>query len=54
MIVLNFYFKELRFGLHADFIAQVDFLYVLGSIEGGFTSLPNEFKQMLGLFCCQF
>ena len=48
---LNFFFKELRFGLHADSIVQVDFLHVLGSIERGFISLPNVFKQTLGLFC---
>ena len=37
--------------MHADSVVPVDFLHVLGSIEGGFTSLPNTFKQMLGLFC---
>ena len=26
-------------------------MHVLGSIEGGFISSPNVFKQMLGLFC---
>ena len=53
-IVLNFRFKELRFGLHEDSIILVDFLHVPGSIEGGFISLPNVFKQMLGLFCCNY
>ena len=48
---LNFRFKELRFGLHADFIILMDFLHVLGSIEGGIISSPNAFKQMFGLFC---
>ena len=47
----NFCFKELRFALHADSVVMVDFLHVLGSIEGGFISLPNAFKQTLGLFC---
>ena len=28
-----------------------DILYVVGSIEGGFISSPNAFKQTLGLFC---
>ena len=51
MIVLNFRFKELRFGLHADSIILMDFLHVPGSIEGGFISLPNAFKQTFGLFC---
>ena len=51
MIILNFCFKELRFGLHADFLVMVDFLHLLRSIEGGFISSPNAFKQMLGLFC---
>ena len=41
----------LRFGLHADSIVLVDFLHVLGSIERGFISSPNAFKQTLGLFC---
>ena len=54
VIVLNFCFKELRFGLHADSIVQMDFLHVLGSIEGGFISLPNAFKQMLFLFCRKY
>ena len=49
VIILNFCFKELRFGLHADYVVLVDFLHVLGSIEGGFISSPNEFKQTLGL-----
>ena len=43
------HFKELRFGLHADSIILVDFLHVLGSIEGGFISSPNVFKQTFGL-----
>ena len=51
MIVLNFRFKELRFGLHADSIILMDSLHVPGSIEGGFISSPNAFKQMFGLFC---
>ena len=53
-IVPNFCFKEFRFGLHADFIVLVDFLHVLGSIEARFISAPNTFKQMLGLFCCNY
>ena len=40
----EFFFKELRFGLHADSIVLVDFLYVLGSIEGGFISSIDAFK----------
>ena len=51
MIILNFCFKEFRFGLHADSIVLVDFLHVLRSIEGRFTSVPNPFEQALGLFC---
>ena len=51
VIVPNFCFKEFRFGLHADFIVVVDFLHVLGSIQGRFISAPNTFKQTLGLFC---
>ena len=51
MIVPNFFFEEFRFGLHADFIVLVDFLHVLGSIEGRFISVPNTFKQTLGLLC---
>ena len=35
MIILNFCFKELRFDLYADSVVPVDFLPVLGSIEGG-------------------
>ena len=54
MIVLNFHFKELRFRLHADSIILVDFLHVLGSIEGGFISPLNAFKQTFGLFCCNY
>ena len=54
MIILNFCFKELRFGPHADSIVMVDFLHVLGSIEGVFISLPNAFKQTLGLLCHNF
>ena len=38
----------------ADFIVLVDFLHVLGSIEGRFISAPNSFEQMLGLFCCDY
>ena len=34
VIVLNFCFKELRYGLHADSVVLVDFLHVLRSIEG--------------------
>ena len=45
MIVLNFCFKDLRFVLHADSIILMDFLHVTGSIEGGFISSPNAFKQ---------
>ena len=45
MIVPNFFFEEFRFGLHADFIVLVDFLHVLGSIEGRFISATNTFKQ---------
>ena len=52
MIVLNFLFKELRFGLRADSIILMNFLHVPGSFEGGFISLPNSFKQTLGIFCC--
>ena len=51
MIVLKFCFKEFKFGLHAESIVLVDFLHVLGFIEGRFISAPNAFKQMLGLFC---
>ena len=40
--------------MHADSVVLVDFLHVLGSIEGGFISLPNAFKQTLGLFCCNY
>ena len=29
----------------------MDFLHVLGSINGRFVSAPNMFEQMLGLFC---
>ena len=47
VIVLNFRFKELRFGLHADSIILVDFLHVTGSTEGGFISLPNAFKYLV-------
>ena len=54
VIFLNFCFKELRFGLHADSIVVVDFLHALGSIEGGFIYSPNAFKQTLGLFCCNY
>ena len=42
-------YPELRFGLHADSVVLVYFLHVLGSIEGGFISSPNGFKQTLGL-----
>ena len=51
VIVPYFFFEEFRFGLHADFIVLVDFLHVLGSIEGRFVSAPNTFKQTLGLLC---
>ena len=51
VIVPNFCFKEFRFGLHADFFVLVDFLHVLGSIEGRSISAPNTFKQTLVLFC---
>ena len=34
VIILNFCFKEFRFGLHADSLVLVDFLHVFGSIEG--------------------
>ena len=51
MIVLNLRFKELGFGLHADSIILMNFLHVPGSIEGGFISSPNVFKQTFGLFC---
>ena len=51
MIVLDFCFKEFKFGLHADSIVLVNFLHVLGSIEGRFISLPYAFKQTLGLIC---
>ena len=47
VIVPNFCFKEFRFGLHADFIVLVDFLHVLGSIEGRFISAPNMFKRLI-------
>ena len=50
-IVLDLCCKEFRFGLHADSVVLVDFLHVLGSIEGRFVSAPDAFKQMLGLFC---
>ena len=46
-----FFFEEFRFGLHADLIVRVDFLHVLGSIEGRFISVPDTFKQTLGLLC---
>ena len=36
MTVLEFCFKEFRFGLHADSILLVDFLRVVGSIEDTF------------------
>ena len=51
MIILNFGFKELRFGLHADSVVLVDFLHVLRSTEGGFISSPDTLKKTLGLFC---
>ena len=44
MIVLDFYSKEFRFGLHADSIVLVDFLHVLGSIEGH-RALKNLFRN---------
>ena len=52
VIILNFCFKEFRFGLHADSIVLVDFRHVLRSIEGRFISVPNPFEQTLALFCC--
>ena len=51
VIILNFCFKEFRFGLHAKSIVLVDFLYVLGSIEGRFISASNAFEQTLDPFC---
>ena len=54
VIFLNFCFKEFRFGLHADSIVLVDFLHVLGYIEGRFISAPNPFEQTHGLFCCDY
>ena len=33
--------------LHADSVVLLDFLHVLGSIEGGFISLPNAFKRLV-------
>ena len=51
MIVLNLCFKESRFGLHADSIILMNFQHVPGSIEGGFMSSLNAFKQTFGLFC---
>ena len=54
VIVPKFYFEEFRFCLHAYFIVLVDFLHVLGSIEGRFVSAPNVFEQTLGLFCCNY
>ena len=50
MIVLNFCFKELRFGLHADSIILMNFLQVPGSIEGGFIYWPNASKCCIS--CC--
>ena len=32
----------------------MNFLHVLGSIEGRFVSAPNAFEQTLGLFCCNY
>ena len=32
--------------LHADTIVLVDFLHVLGSIEGGFISEPNAWSLL--------
>ena len=49
VIVLNFYYKEFRFGLHADSLVLVDILHVLESTEGRFTSAPNVLEQTL--FC---
>ena len=51
MIDPNFCSKEFRFGLVVDPIVLVDFLHVLGSIEGSFVSVPDAFEQTLGLFC---
>ena len=42
-IILNFNFKEFRFGLHADYIVLVDFLHLLRSIKGRFIYAPNQF-----------
>ena len=42
-----FYFKELRFHLHAYSLVLLDFLLVLGSVEGGFISLTNAFKRLV-------
>ena len=47
VIVPNFCFKEFRFGLNADFNVLVEFLHVLGSIEGGFISAPNTLKRLV-------
>ena len=51
VVYVTNHLKELRFGLHADSIVLVNFLHVLGSIEGRFVSAPNAFGQTLGLFC---
>ena len=51
MIILNFFFEELGFGLHADSIILVNLLHVLGSIESRSISSPNAFKQTLSLLC---
>ena len=51
VIVLNFCFKEFRFSLNADYVVLVDFLHVIGSIEGRHISAPNVFEQTLDLFC---
>ena len=50
MIVPNFCFEEFRFGLHADFIVLVDFLHVLGSIEGRLISSQMHLNKRLVSF----
>ena len=47
---LEFCPKKLGFGLHADSIVLMNFLHILWSIEGRSVSVPDTFKQMLGLF----
>ena len=50
----EFFFQELRFGLHADSIILVNLLHVLGSIESRFISSPNAFLQTLSVLCCNY